>query len=317
MNETLIEIKDLEVSINNNNIPLKIIRGFEMNLSKGKITGILGESGSGKTVSATSILSLMEKNDGQIDAGSIYFNNTDLTKLKEKELIKIRGKKISYVFQNPAEALNPYKTVGRQLKSVLKTHKLEYSKEIIITTLEEVGIKDAETVFNMYPFQLSGGQNQRIMIAQGIISKPDLLIADEPTSAIDASLKKKILELFKKINQKYNMSIIIITHDFSVARYICDNLIIMYGGLVVESGTIDEILKSPQHPYTDELIKCAYSLDNYEDTLYSLDGAPPTPYEFKDECPFYNRCKIKDDVCKEKIPPLVEKDGRKVRCFKR
>jgi len=317
MNETLIKITDLKVSINTNEKPLKIIRGFSMALDKGKITGILGESGSGKTVSASSILRLMDKTDGNIDAGEIIFGNQDLTKLKEKDLTKLRGRKISYVFQDPAQALNPYKTVGRQLQSVLKTHKMDYSKEIINNTLAEVGLKDADTVYNMYPFQLSGGQNQRIMIAQGIISRPDLLIADEPTTSIDASLKKKILDLFKKINQKYNMSIIIITHDFSVARYICDHLVIMYGGLVVESGEISDILKNPMHPYTEELIKCAYSLDNYDGTLYSLDGAPPTPFEFRDECPFYNRCKIKDAACKQAIPPIKEKSGRKVRCLKR
>ena len=317
MKEKLIEINNLKFSIRNNNKPLEIIRGFDMHLDKGKIIGILGESGSGKTVSATSILQLMDRNEASIDSGQIIYENQDLSKLSEKELNKIRGKKISYIFQNPSQALNPYKKIGNQLKAVLKTHKLEYSKKIITDTLKEVGIKDPNLVYNMYPFQLSGGQNQRIMIAQGIISRPNLLIADEPTSSIDASLKKKILDLFMNINKKYDMSIIIITHDFNVANYICDSLLIMYGGLVVETGAIKDILETPMHPYTEELIKCAYSLDNYDGTLYSLEGSPPTPYEFENECPFYNRCKIRDIKCKECIPPMVTLDDRKVRCLKR
>jgi len=317
MNNPLIEVKGLKVSFYNNNKPVEVIRGFDVDVFKGEIIGILGESGSGKTVSSTSILHMMEKNEGMITSGEILYNKEDLAHLSEKAMTNIRGRKISYVFQNPAQALSPYKKIGRQFKDLLKNHKLEYSSAAVQAALEEVGIKNAEMVLNMYPFQLSGGQNQRIMIAQSIITKPDLLIADEPTSSIDASLIKKVLDLFKGINQKYNMSMIIITHDFNVAKYICSRLVIMYGGLVVETGEINSILNKPLHPYTEELIKCAYSLDNYKGSLYSLEGTPPTPYEFKDECPFYSRCKIRDSKCLNGIPDMKEREGRQVRCLKR
>ncbi|MBN2879102.1 MAG: ABC transporter ATP-binding protein [Clostridia bacterium] len=317
MKKPLIKVKDLKVSFYNNNKAVEVIRGFDIDVWEGEIVGILGESGSGKTVSSTSILHMMEKNEGIITSGEILYNKKDLATLSEKQMNTIRGRKIAYVFQNPAQALSPYKKIGRQFKNLLKNHNLKYSSAAVQSALEEVGIKDAETVLNMYPFQLSGGQNQRIMIALSIITKPDLLIADEPTSSIDTSLIKKVLDLFRDINKKYNMSMIIITHDFNVAKYICNRLVIMYGGLVVETGDINSILNNPLHPYTEELIKCAYSLDNYKDSLYSLEGAPPTPYEFKDECPFYSRCKIREDECRQAIPYMKEIEGRQVRCLKR
>ncbi len=178
----------------------------------------------------------------------------------------------------------------------------------------EVGLTDVETVYDMFPFQLSGGQNQRIMICQSILCKPDLLIADEPTSSIDAMLRKKILKLLKEINKKYNMAIIFITHDFDVAKYLCDRLIIMYGGLVVEEGSIKDIFVNPMHPYTEELIKCAGSLDSREEYLYSLDGSPPIPAEFKNECPFYDRCKYRVKSCSVEIPKIIETKLGKTRC---
>lgn len=211
-------------------------------------------------------------------------------------------------------SLNPYKKVGRQLKDFLDTHSLEYSNDSIINTLKEVGINRPETVLEMYPFQLSGGQNQRIMICQAILGKPDLLIADEPTSSIDAMLRKRILDLLIDINKKYGMAIIFITHDFDVAKYICDKLVIMYGGLMVEQGPLERILSNPMHPYTDELIKCASSLDSGDSKLYSLDGSPLVPSEFRDECPFYKRCRYRVESCLDGIPHMVEVPGGSTRC---
>lgn len=315
MNEKLIEIKDLKVSFFNEKRSIQVIRGVDLTLNKGELVGILGESGSGKTVTASSILGLMDPEEGKIDAGEILYLGKNLLKMDSKKLEDIRGKQISYVFQNPSQALNPYIRVGNQLLEALKTHKLAYSKEIVINALLEVGLEDSETIYNMYPFQLSGGQNQRIMIAQCIICKPDLLIADEPTSSIDSSLRKKLLDLFIAINKKYNMSIIIITHDFDVARYLCKRLIVMYGGLVLEESNIDDIFNNPLHPYTEELIKCSHSLDAHEKTLYTLDGAPPTPYDFSEECPFNDRCKYKIAECVTRIPEMIKINNRKVRCL--
>ncbi|MDW7661135.1 MAG: ABC transporter ATP-binding protein [Bacillota bacterium] len=316
MKNKLIEVSDLKVSFYHEAGKVQVVRGFDMSLDSGEIIGILGESGSGKTVSATSILKLEEEEVGIIDSGEVIFKGLYLHGLSEAELRKIRGNRISYIFQNASSALNPFKSIGKQLTEVLKNHKLPSSKELVLKTLNEVGIEEAEMVFDMYPFQLSGGQNQRIMIAQCIISGPDLLIADEPTSSIDASLRKIVLDLLKEINRKTNMSIIIITHDFDVAKYLCDRLVIMYGGLVVEEGNIDEIFADPLHPYTKELIICAGSLTRGDDIVYTLEGSPPSPFEFSDECPFANRCKVRLPECTEKIPRTIETSGRKVRCVR-
>jgi peptide/nickel transport system ATP-binding protein len=316
MKNKLIEVTDLKVSFFHETGKVQVVRGFDMSLDSGEIIGILGESGSGKTVSATSMLKLEEDDVGIIDSGEVIFKGMHLLDLSETELRKIRGNRISYIFQNASSALNPFKRIGKQLTEVLKNHKLAYSKELVLQTLVEVGIEDADTVYDMYPFQLSGGQNQRIMIAQCIISRPDLLIADEPTSSIDASLRKIVLDVLKEINRKTRMSIIIITHDFDVAKYLCDRLVIMYGGLVVEEGTIDEIFADPLHPYTKELIICAGSLTRGDDIVYTLEGSPPSPFQFRDECPFANRCKVSLPECSSEIPRTLEIAGRKVRCVR-
>lgn len=314
MNKNLLEIKNMKVSLYNGDKSLKIIRGFNLTLNSGEIVGVLGESGSGKTVSSSMIARIYSPLEGKIDNGSIFFKGVDLANLNEVEMNKIRGKQISYIFQNPSNALNPYKKVGKQLEDLMKTHDLEYSKSLILNVMEEVGLTGVEIVYDMFPFQLSGGQNQRIMICQSILCKPDLLIADEPTSSIDAMLRKKILDLLIKINKKYNMAIIFITHDFDVAKYLCDRLLIMYGGLVVEEGKIENIFANPMHPYTEELIKCASSLDTKEEYLYSLEGSPPIPAEFKDECPFISRCKYKVSSCSEQIPEIIITEQGKTRC---
>jgi len=310
----LLKINNLEVSLIKGKKPVKIIRGFDLSLEKGEIVGVIGESGSGKTVSSRMIAGLFEKDESSLDAGNIIFKGKNLSELDEKEMNRIRGREISYVFQNPAKSLNPYKKIGKQLGDFLDTHSIEYSRDSILKTLEEVGISRPETVLEMYPFQLSGGQNQRILICQAILGKPDLLIADEPTTAIDAMLRKKVLDILIEINKKYGMAIILITHDFDVAKYICDKLVIMYGGLVVEQGPLKRLLKKPMHPYTDELIKCASSLDSRESRLYCLDGSPLVPSHFKDECPFYERCKYRKASCSDRIPDVIEISGVSTRC---
>lgn len=316
MGNVLLQVKNLKVSFYHDKSSYQVVRGFDLKLMKGEIVGILGESGSGKTVSVTSVLGLIDDSSGRIDSGEVIFLGKDLLKIPEKELNKIRGKEISYIFQNSSEALNPYETIGKQLGEVLRAHGFQDSREIILNVLREVGIDDTETVFEMYPFQLSGGQNQRIMIAQGILCKPVLLIADEPTSSIDASLQKTILDLLKEISIKNEMSVIIITHNFGVARYLCDRLLVMYGGLLVEEGSMVDITDSPMHPYTKELIRCVESLDEEGDSMYTIDGYPPSPGEFKEECPFYRRCSVNEEDCTKGIPALIGIGERNVRCVK-
>ncbi|MGM0396753.1 MAG: ABC transporter ATP-binding protein [Bacillota bacterium] len=315
MENKLIEVKDLKVSFFHEKGSIQVVRGFDIELKKGEIVGILGESGSGKTVSASSIIRLIDEAIGTVDSGEVIFDGKDLMKASEEELKKIRGYKISYIFQNSSAALNPYKTIGKQLSEVLKTHNLPDTKEYIINTLNEVGIDEAERIYNSYPFQLSGGQNQRIMVAQCILCNPELLIADEPTSSIDASLQKTVLDLLRDISKKNDMSVIIITHDFGVAKYLCDRLMVMYGGLVVEEGTIEEIFNEPFHPYTKELIRCSNSLAQDEDIMYFIEGTPPTPFQFKDECPFFSRCKLREPACMAGIPEIRKIKERKVRCI--
>ena len=314
MTKKLLEVKDLKVSFFQENKKIQVVRGFDLSLGKGEIVGILGESGSGKTVSATSIIRL-EDEIACIDSGTINFKDQKLLDLSEGDYQKIRGKKIAYIFQNASSALNPYRRIGIQLLEVLKNHKMTFSKELVLDVLKDVGLEEVEMIYDMYPFQLSGGQNQRIMIAQSIITKPDLLIADEPTSSVDASLRKVILDLLKTINKKFNMSIIFITHDFDVAKYICDRLLIMYGGLVLEESSVEEIFNKPLHPYTSELMRCSNSLLGGDDKIYTLDGFPPVPQSFKDECPFVSRCKRSMPVCYESIPQRTVFENRHVRCF--
>lgn len=316
MEDKLLDVRDLKVSFYSDKGSVQVVRGFDISMKKGEIVGILGESGSGKTVSSSSIIKLVDESLGSIDSGEAIFKGRDLLKLSEKDLKRIRGDEISYIFQNSSAALSPYKRIGKQLGEVLKTHGRVVSKEHILKTLEEVGLEDGERIYHMYPFQLSGGQNQRIMIAQCILCDPELLIADEPTSSIDASLQKTILDLLKDISIRNKMSVIIITHDFGVARYLCDRLMVMYGGLVLEEGTIEEMLNSPLHPYTQELIRCARSLAEDDETMYTIEGAPPTPYQFRDECPFYSRCSLREGACREGIPQKIDLDGRRVRCIR-
>ena len=312
---TLLKINDLRISFPIGKEKIQVVRGIDLEIKKGEIVGILGESGSGKTVSSTSILGLLKGEEGIIDSGEILFNGQDLLKLSEKDLCKIRGKEIAYIFQDPVGSLNPYKKVGKQLEEAVNTHGLRFSKTNLLEIMADTGVDNPELIYNMYPFQLSGGQCQRVVIAMALSCQPRLVIADEPTSAIDASLRKKVLTLLKSINEKYGTSIIIITHDFDVARFLCHKVTIMYGGLVMEVGGIHEVLKDPRHPYTMELLRCVNSLNNREESLYSLEGRPPNPYEFREECPFYARCKKKSEKCQEGIPKMSESEqGRKIRC---
>jgi len=312
----LIDVKNLRVSFDHRNELVQVVRGVDLHVYRGEIVGILGESGSGKTVTASSLCKLYEGIEGNVVEGDIIFDEINIVDASEKAMNKIRGKRIAYIFQNPSAALNPYRRIGSQLKSVQKNHKIPTSYNRIINVLKEVGIDEPEQVYTMYPTQLSGGQNQRIMIAQAILCEPDVLIADEPTSSIDASLSKKILDILLELNQKYVMSIILITHDFDVAKYMCHRGIIMYGGLVVEEGSIKEIFDKPLHPYTHELMKCVLSLDQNSTEIYSLDGSPLTPGEFKQECPFYARCSVREEKCTFDLPPMYSVESRKVRCIR-
>lgn len=313
--QKLLRIEGLKVSFKVGHADLQVVRGLDLQVDKGEIVGILGESGSGKTVSVSSILGLLEFEGGRIEAGRILYEGNDVLALKERERRRIRGKEIAYIFQNPLEALNPYRKIGEQIKEALQTHALPWSKTQILDALRDVGMDQADIAYDMYPRQLSGGQCQRIMIAMGLVCRPKLIIADEATSAIDSSLQRKILALLQRINETYQTSVIVITHDFDVARYLCQRLVIMYGGLVMEEGG-REILQAPLHPYTRELLRCAESLDRAEARLYTLTGRAPNAAEFAEECPFYGRCPEHEASCRQGIPELKRLGAqRAVRCL--
>lgn len=314
-NMEILNMNDLKVSFMNDKGFVQVLRGVSVSLKKQEILGIIGESGSGKTVTASTILRLIDDESIRIDSGSIRFSGMELLSLPEKAMRNIRGKRISYIFQDAAAALNPYKRIGVQLKEVLKVHKEKASMDKIVAAMKRAGIDNPEVICSMFPWQLSGGLCQRVIIAMSTIFSPEVIIADEPTTAIDASLQKKVLDLLKDISDKDKASVIIITHDFDVVKYVCDRVVVMYGGLVMEEGSCEQVLESPLHPYTRELIRCAASLDDNEKKLYSLEGTAASPDEFKNQCPFYARCRNRSIKCSSGIPDIRNINNRKVRCI--
>ncbi|OJV64425.1 MAG: hypothetical protein BGO41_12460 [Clostridiales bacterium 38-18] len=308
----MLEIENLKVKLNHT----EIVRGISFNLEKGKILSVLGESGSGKSVTATSILRLFDENNSEITVDLMRFDEQDLKNLNKGQLEAIRGKRIAYIFQNPIDALSPYRRIGKQFKEVLKSHQLAYHKNEVLKWLEMVGLeKEKEYILRKYPHQLSGGQAQRVTIALALCLNPELIIADEPTSSIDASLTDTIIELLISINQRMKISILFITHDFDLATRISDDILILYGGLVMEYGEKANIVNRPKHPYTEELFKCVSSINSREERLYALSGYALDPKAFKNECPFADRCpQVKKD-CYLKIPQITfDSYGTQVRC---
>lgn len=287
----LLEVKNLNVSFLVKGKKINVVRGVDYYVNEGEILGILGESGSGKTIVSTCCMPSIKEENYMQNSGNIVLNG-----------------KPSYIFQNATLALNPYKKIKNQMAHSASTEK-------IMSSLEEVGFEHPQDVLNLFPHQLSGGQCQKIAIAQALMQHPDLLIADEPTSSVDASIKYKILDLLRDINKKHNTAIIFISHDFDAVKYICNRVIIMYGGLIMEQGNMEEITASPLHPYTKELYKCAESLKQATGTLHTMVGKTINATEFKNECPFKDRCRQAKDICSKEIPKLAQiSDGRKVRC---
>lgn len=311
----LLEIEALKVAFPVSNKLLEVVRGIDLWVDRGEVVGVLGESGSGKSVTAAAVSLLNKGQDARITATTFTFDGTALLPLAEKILRTYRGKRIAYVFQNPAEMLVPLQRIGQQMSEVFKVHHLKHTVQTLRDLLVEVGIQDPELILGRYPYQLSGGEAQRVMIAMAIALKPDLLIADEPTSAIDASLKDVILQLLKDVNQREGTAILIITHDFDVAIKMCQRVYILYGGLVMEQGPIGAVLKKPIHPYTEALIHCVTSLQTDQSRLYTLEGMAQDASEWQATCPFYDRCSRRREACLREIPQLVELSGRQYRCI--
>ncbi|WP_156290136.1 ABC transporter ATP-binding protein [Oceanobacillus salinisoli] len=274
----LLEVKDLAVSFNTYNGEVQAVRGVSFDLNKGETLAIVGESGSGKSVTTSALMGLLPKPQGVIKSGEILFEGEDLVKKSNKEMQKIRGKDMSMVFQDPMSSLNPTMKVGNQIMEGLIKHQnmnRSDARKKAIELLDQVGIPNPEIRINQYPHQFSGGMRQRVVIAIALACNPKVLIADEPTTALDVTIQAQILELMKNIQKETDSAIIFITHDLGVVANVADRVAVMYAGKVVEYGTVDDIFYNPKHPYTWGLLGSMPTLDNADEELYAIPGSPP------------------------------------------
>ncbi|GAA0605180.1 dipeptide ABC transporter ATP-binding subunit DppD [Virgibacillus siamensis] len=317
--EKILEVNDLHVTFTTYGGTVKAVRGVNFHLNKGETLAIVGESGCGKSVTSNAIMRLIPDPPGKISNGTIHFNGEDLTKIPEKEMRAKRGVDISMIFQDPMTALNPTITIESQLVEGLRQHHHVSRKDARKKALEMmdlVGIPNPRERLKQYPHQFSGGMRQRIVIAIALICEPELLIADEPTTALDVTIQAQILELFDKIQRQTGVSIILITHDLGVVAKIADRIAVMYAGKVIETGTRREIFYNPEHPYTKGLLKSVPRLDLQEDKLTPIDGTPPDLFSPPQGCPFTARCPFAMEVCDKVYPAMTElSDSHKVNCW--
>ncbi|WP_160725420.1 ABC transporter ATP-binding protein [Bacillus sp. USDA818B3_A] len=316
----ILRINELKVSFQTGGKYVPAVDGVSFDLIEGEILGIVGESGSGKSVTSLAAMGLVPSPPGKVDNGNITFAGKDLTASSEKEWRKIRGNQISMIFQEPMTSLNPLFTIGNQLDEAIRLHTNLTKKEMKVRSIELlrlVGIPRADEILKEYPHQLSGGMRQRVMIAMAMACSPKVLIADEPTTALDVTIQAQILSLMKDLNKKTNTSIILITHDLGVVAEICQRVIVMYAGQIVEQGDVRKILKNPQHPYTKGLLKSVPDIRGKKDRLYSIPGTVPAPGTVKQGCRFAARCPHLFAKCLKEAPELanLQKDGHEVRCF--
>ena len=320
MGEKILEVKHLKTYFHTDAGLSKAVNDVSFSVEKGKTLGIVGESGCGKSITSLSIMGLVEIPPGKIAGGEIIFEGEDLLKKNEEEMSKIRGKKIAMIFQEPMTSLNPVFTIGQQITEALMLHEKLTKKEARergIEMLKMVKIPLAEKRFDEYPHQLSGGMRQRVMIAMALCCNPDLLICDEPTTALDVTIQAQILDLINELKEKTGTSVMMITHDLGVIAEVADDVMVMYAGKVVEHATCDQIFERPMHPYTYGLMNCIPKLDD-DDTkrLSVIEGMVPSFDDMPKGCAFCPRCPEAMDICREKMPKLAEAEGRRVRCFK-
>ena len=316
--DNILTIRDLKVAFQVKGKLAYALDGINIDIPKGKIVGIVGESGCGKSMTAMSIMGLI-KNPGKIVGGSIDFCGTELTKLSVRDYAKIRGKDISMIFQEPMTSLNPVVKVGKQVMEAIILHEKiskEEAKNRVIEIFNEVGIPEAEKRFNSYPHELSGGLRQRVMIGMAMICKPKLLIADEPTTALDVTIEAQILKLMKKLCESVGTSIIMITHNMGVVAEICDYVYVMYAGRVVESTLTKTLFNETAHPYTNGLLKSIPTIGKKQDRLYTIKGNVPNILNLPKGCRFVDRCDYAQDICFSSRPAdEYIKDNHMVSCF--
>jgi len=314
---SLLSIKNLSVETAYDSRTL--VNNISLDIEKGEAIGVVGESGSGKTLSALSILGLLPRGV-HISSGSIVYNGNDLVTSNAETLRSIRGREISMIYQDPMTALNPVMKLGDQLREVIDSHqpKSPDINQMIFDAFKEVGIPDPDRAFHSYPHEFSGGMRQRVMIAMALILSPELLIADEPTTALDVTIQQQILALVLEERRKRNMSMLWITHDLGVVANLVDKVVVMYAGRIVETGSVERIFKEPQHPYTAGLLaSLPKASDKNRTRLASIPGVPPKPWLVGESCAFAPRCSRVIEQCKVSKPELVSANGTSSACFNR
>ncbi|MDQ3133466.1 MAG: ABC transporter ATP-binding protein [Acidobacteriota bacterium] len=308
--DTLLLIRDLRTYFQTEDGVVKAVDGVSFELKRGETLGIVGESGSGKSVTSLSVLRLIPQPPGRIVSGEIFFAGQDILSLPFKEVRKIRGRRISMIFQDPMTSLNPFMRISRQLMEITKLH-LGHTKaqayEHAIEMLERVGLPDASTRADNYPHEFSGGMRQRVMIAMALSCEPELLIADEPTTALDVTIQAQILELIKNLKSKTGASVILITHDLGIVAGMTDHIVVMYAGKVFEQSPTRELFARPGNPYTKGLLRSVPAPARVDgEELYQIPGLPPDVAHLPPGCPFAPRCERAEEICRRELPPLVQ-----------
>lgn len=318
MSEYLLQVKDLHTSFFTDSGEVKAVNGVSFNLEAGKTLGIVGESGSGKSVTAYSIMQILA-DTGKIVSGEVLYKGEDITKWNKKQMQGFRGKKCSIIFQDPMTSLNPVFTIGNQLMEAILLHtdrNKEQARERAIEMLTLVGVNEPEKRLKQYPHELSGGMRQRVMIAMALACQPQILIADEPTTALDVTIQAQILDLIRDLNQEMNTSVVFITHDLGVVSELCDTVIVMYNGHIVEKAPTADIFREPLHPYTQGLLSAIPRITKERKPLSTIEGMVPNPVERIKGCRFWPRCPKACDRCRKEEPPVFSVgEDRQVRCW--
>ena len=317
--EFVLDVRDLRTSFLTNKGVVRAVNGVDIAVPPGKIVGLVGESGCGKSMTAKSVMGLVPY-PGRVESGSIRLDGRELVGLKDKELRKICGNDVSMIFQEPMTSLNPVLKVGRQVREVLLKHKKakdkDDAKSQVLEMFERVGIPEAGQRYDAYPHELSGGLRQRVMIAMAMVCHPKLLIADEPTTALDVTIEAQILDLMKKLCEEEGMSVLIITHNMGVVAEICDYVYVMYAGRIVESAPVFDLFDHTEHPYTRGLLLSIPRMTGNPEFLSTLPGVVPNMLHLKEGCAFSNRCAHASDRCRRETPGIAEvREGHACRCF--
>ncbi len=318
MARKLLSVRNLKTSFFTHVGEVKAVRGISFDVNEGEVLGIVGESGSGKSVTSLSIMGLLQY-PGRVVDGEILLNGEDILTYSKNQMRRVRGKEIAMIFQDPMTSLNPVYTRGNQIMEMILEHEKMSRREArarAIEMLKLVGIPAAEKRIDSYPHEFSGGMRQRVMIALALSCNPKLLIADEPTTALDVTIQAQILNLIKKLNKQFGMTTMLITHDLGVVATVCDKVAVMYGGLIMEYGTVDEIFYHPRHPYTMGLLGSIPHVDGGEKRrLIPIDGTPPDLINPPKGCPFSTRCKYCMNVCTQEQPPYFAEDKHRTMCW--